>query len=408
MPVRCFLATGGAAPVTGNAVNHSLSPLGSARASTANIETFYYRAPIAMSVQGLAFFDATAGVGSGRTLRAHLNGSASALLTTVADGGSVGTISANTADTVSIAAGDRVAVVGAKTGGGTMSGGNRMILVAPGVNAVSPLVATSAGTVNDSSTRLLAISGNFTVVTYSVDAYMRVRSPGNWRGLFAYVSANSGSGSVTFRGSRNNADTALAITIGAGETGHFWDNGNVVAVADGDNLLYSKTGTTGANVTVTTLGSTIVNESRKQQYSGYASRSWSFSLINAGGYFGLPGHDYGTSIGASFLSTYERTIGYPARISRLQVGTFNGLGVAVTTTMLVNGSPSALSTTVASGAVSRLTEDVVDEVTVAAGDKIAFLTQCTGAASGTFFQENLSFLVEDLTPSFRPTITFHG
>jgi lambda family phage minor tail protein L len=397
MSVRSILAVGAGASITSNGVNHSLSPHGSAWSSTAAVETYYYRSPIALTVERLASFDTAAGAGTGRTLRAFLNGSASALIATIADGGSTGTITENTSDSVSVATGDRVAVVGAKTGGGTAGMGNRLVLVAPGSNAVSPYVLSSTGTVQDSSTRRFPISGRHSVVSYTVDAYMKVRSPGNWRGLFAHVTANSGSGSVTLSAAKNDTVTALAITIGVGETGHFWNNADVISVADGDNLQYRKTGTTGANVTLMMMGSSIVNSGKQQQLYGYASRAWAFSSINTGGYVGLPGHDYGNSIAVAQLPSYERTLGFPAKISKLQVGTYNGIGVSVTTTLLVNGSPSALSTTVAAGAVSALTEDLVDEVTVAAGDKIAFLHKSTGATSGTFFVESLSFAVEDLT-----------
>lgn len=404
MTARSILVT----PGTGNVANANATDTvfalhGNARSSLV-ADAFHYRPPVDVTLTSLAFIDGSAGSGSGRTLTAFLNGSASPLVLSIPDGGSAGTVAENSTDTASALAGDKVSVVARKTGGGNMAGGNRMVIVAPGSRAVSPFVNTAVGLVLDNSTRRFCLSGNLSVVNYDALSLMTVRSPGDWRGLFTYVSANAGSGSVTVTGRQNNADTALSITIGPGETGYFFDNTNVVSVSDGDDVQYIKTGTTGASVTVTTLGSSIVNDDKRQQLWGYANRSWAASVTNAGAYTGLPGQDWGNSVTAAFLSAYERTIGYPAKISRYQIGAFSNSDADVVSTLLINGVPSALTVTTPAGAGTVLVEDAVNEVTVAAGDRIAFLHQSVGATTGSFYANAPSILIEDLTVEYSGSV----
>lgn len=408
MTARSILVAPAAASVANaNNTDTAFAIHGNGRSSLV-IDAFHWRPPVDVTLTGLAFIDGTAGSGSGRTLTAFLNGSASALVLSIADGGSAGASTENSSDAAPALAGDRVSVVARKTGGGNMAGGNRMVIAAPGSRAVSPYVATTPGLVNDNSTRRFCLSGNLSVVNYDAISLMYARSPGDWRGLYTYVSANAGSGSITIKGRLNNVDTAMSITVGPGETGYFWDNSNVVPVVDGDDVHYLKTGTTGASVTITVLGSSIVNDDKRQQLWGYANRAWAASVTNTGAYTGLPMHDWGNSTTAAFLPAYERTIGYPAKISRYQLGAFSNSDADVVSTLLVNGVPSALTVTTPAGAGTVLVEDGVNEVTVAAGDRLAFLHQSVGATTGFFYANAPSIVIEDITPPFRPKITFHG
>lgn len=404
MATRSVLVGGGFATVTSTAAEMAITSHGHSRTNTGGVDQFAWRPPVDVTLTRLAAFVTSSVTGAGRYLKALRNGASTSLLAALADGALAnGAVGEDTINGVACTAGDRVSLAAYKASG-TAQIGNRAVIVVAGDKAVSPMVANTAAMVLDNSARYYALSGNLTVVTSLSDTRMTVRSPGTWRGLYAVVSANTGSGSVTIKGSRNAVDQVMAISIGPGETGQFWDNSNPVAVADGDALLYSKSGTTGASVTVTTIGSTIVNDDRRQDLFGYASRAWSYTYPNAGAYRGLPGHDSGTTVASTDRARYERSLGYPARISKLRVGAYNGIGVPVTTTLLVNGVASALTATTAAPAGDSLAEDTTHTVTVGPDDKLSFLHQSTGATSGNLWIESLAICIEDLTPPWRPEI----
>lgn len=408
MTTRSLLAVGGYAGVASNSVSTAVAPHGMSRSSTASVDTFHYRPPVALTLTKLAVYNPVADTATGKTFKVYKNGTASTLAVNIAIAGVAGSFTENKTDSVSVYAGDKISMVAEKTGGGVMFCGNRMVLVTNDSRAISPMVATTTGNVLDNSARYLGLSGDFRVSAYDPSHYLKVRSPGDWRGLYAYISANSGSGSITINGSRNNIDVAMSISIGPGETGYFFDNANVVSVVDGDNLLYRKTGTSGASATLMVLGSSVVNLSKKQQIFGYASRPWTCDLTNSGIYRGIPGNDYGSTISIGDLPKYERTLGYPATISYLQVGTYNALDVPVVTTLLVNGIETALSVTTPNSASNAINEDSINSVSVSATDKIALVHKSVGATSGNFYAETVSILIEDATPEpYLPSHRWH-
>jgi lambda family phage minor tail protein L len=408
MTARSILVVSNSAALTVNSTDATYSPHGTAITVSTTLDQFHYRPPIAVTAQNLATFEAVAAGGTNKTYKAFLNGSASALAVTIADGGAVGTITSNDVDTLSLAAGDRLSFVGRKIGGTSMQVGHRAVLVAPGAQSVSPLVLTAGGVALDSSTRLYAVSGSYGVVTYGVTTRMTVRSPGDWRGLYVHVTANSGSAASIIRGAVNDADAAMLVSIGAGETGYFFDNTNVVPLTDGDHIQYRKTGTTGTNYNIATIGSSIVNSTRTQQLYGYASRAWSVALMNGVAHTGLPGPDYGNSVTSVSFTAYERTVGYPARVGTLQVAAANTLDVDVTATMFVNGTATSLVVTIASG-TSELVENTTDTVVVGPNDKIGFKWATVGTATtGTFSARSWSLCIDDLEGGATSSVTWTG
>lgn len=382
------------------------APHGDGATVNATVDYYHYRPPVDLSVSRLSFTEGVASGGTGKTYTAYLNGTASALAVSVADGGSVGTATSNNTDLVSVTAGDRLSFVLEKTGGTSASGGHRAVLSAPGSGSVAPHFLAGS-MVMDHTNRQYPLSGNSGSATYAADTRMVVRTPGDWRGLFVNVSANSGSEAVTIAGGKGNVDTAMSVTIGVGETGLFWDNSNVITVSEGDYLNYRKSGVSGASITVTGIGSSIVSDDRRQQLYGFATRAWNVSTVNAVVHTGLPGPDYGTAVGASDSPKYERSIGYPARIGGLLGVPASSLDVDVVGTMYVNGTATALTVTIPAGSTLTSFEDTTHTVDVGAEDLIGFKWEPVGTATtGTFNLRSWSVIIEDTTAPFKPKITW--
>ncbi len=341
----------------------------------------------------------TSATGTGRTIRAAVNGSASALAISLASTAyAAGEASASPQ---ALVAGDTVAYNSLVTTG-TLAVTTRATFNSTSGGCVTPLQCTSVSgvTVNDAA-GVIPIAGSLGVGGYSTTVRdsreMMIRSAGTWQGLHLYVLTNSitGVNSLTITGMVNDVAGAQSITIGSGDPpGLYAYTGTGDTLASGDKIYVKQTRSGTASIVATSVGSVIVSANRSSDIFGYGARSMSAASFPH--HLRLADGDPGASSPASTAQARGVTLGYDARISRLRLYCgASTLDQAAVWTLYVDGVATALSASQAAGAAAGWIEDAANTVNVTA-NQVLLLVGTTTATTGNFSHQSRSITIEDV------------
>lgn len=417
MATRSFFALGnnlGAGVSANNTFEGSVHGKSNGVLASTSRSYYQYRAAVPFTWSNLRIVNGTTSNGSGRYIAATLNETDQSMTAALPDGAlSLGQSVVDSTNSLSVAAGDKVGLKLVR-GAGTMLITGSSVISAPGNQAVSPMLATGSLTWTALTNRRSSISG--TLINASNLGYeltgLRVTADGDFRGLFAYVSANASTGAAvgTIEARVSGVNSGLKLDVGVGETGYFFENTTVVPVADGDFVDLDLRGTTGNAITVTAVGATLVSDSRAFDVHDYHGRSFTTANSAAGIYLGITGGDPGSTAPASRLPFMEYVVEFPLRVSRFSGYFVSTLDAAMTVDVLVDGAASGITFDVPAGYAGGTLSDDVHSVDLAVGQKVALRAQPTGAAptTGNFAWYTHSLRFEDLTPGFKPKITWHG
>jgi hypothetical protein len=338
--------------------------------------------------------------GTGRTIRAAVNGSASALAINLAN--TAYAAGEATASPQSLVAGNTVAYNALLTTG-TISVTTRATFNSVSGGCVTPLQCNNVtGATISELNGAIAVAGALNVATYSAGVIafreMTVRAAGVWQGLHLYVLTNSitGANTMTFAGMVNDVAGNQSITIGSGDPpGLYAYTGAGDSVAAGQRIYVKQTRSGTASIAATTLGSVIVSNNKSSDIFGFGARSMSAASFPV--HLRLADGDPGASNPASTAQARGVTLGFPARLSRLRIGCgASTLDQAAVWTLHVDGSPTALTVSQAAGAAAGLVEDSVNTVTVTANQVLTLVGTST-ATTGNFSHQSRGITIEDLT-----------
>lgn len=238
---------------------------------------------------------------------------------------------------------------------------------------------TSFGTA--SATRYAACGDSTLNLANATEADVQItcRVAGTASLLSVYVGANTRSDSTTVTFRKNNADTALTLTIGAGVTGLVQDNTHSVSLADGDTYCIKVVtgGGTGAL--------TIVSAPIKYVPSSGSAKQW--SATHSGSSFGTASSTrYQSIAGLIVTNATEGNVQIPAPVNltmnRMQVYVQSNARSSTTVfTARVNGADGTQTFNVGAGAAG-LFEDNTHSDNATAGQGVN-IKMVTGTGSGS-------------------------
>ncbi|MDP2226549.1 MAG: hypothetical protein Q8J78_03620 [Moraxellaceae bacterium] len=368
-----------------------------------------YRAP-APFVWELFYARGTTSTGSDRKASFRLGGS---VVAEAAPAGGAGEEAFDDTTTVSVVEGDAVGMSIDRSSTGSISSlVHRSVLTAPGVGAITPLVAVAAAgaTAAQNTARAIPLSGTlaFTAAMKEEGGHV-ARFSGQWRGLYSYVASCSGAAGQ-IRAYKNGVATAMLLSIGIGESGLFHDNANVVDFVAGDVLILSEDGPSGSTMVCYSVGSSLISGDRKSELLGFGSRTLSVAA-------GTPvavavgGTDPGGGVTLADIQIVEGTTGFAARLSKMRHYVTNTSDQDVTATLYVNGSPTSLALVFPASTPVITKFETADGVYVDVGpnDRWAYVfSRAVPHTTGGIGTYRRDLMVEDITPPFTPKITFHG
>ena len=349
----------------------------------------------------------TAGTLSRLGVRISTNGIAGSTTLTVrknaADTGIVVTLPSSTTgyfedltNTVSVSAGDKISiksVPGAATGTYTIKLCTLHFTATDGNSNTQIFVLSEPNNLGlANNTRYQHLNGRANFTSTEADTKIRQRVAGTYSGLAVYVSANARTTSVTFKSRKNGADGNLAVTFAAGETGLKEDttHSDTVAVGDDYNLAFTY-GSGTETMTFTMEKVEFTNTIFKGILSGGNVGTSADQAANLSREIPLGG-----SLQPLNETNYRRVVRHSTMvISDLHVyASVNTITADSTATLLVNGSTTALTTTI-TNSTTGLFSDTTHSVTVGSNDTIAI--QVVTGATGT----NLRLV--NCTAYYRPT-----
>lgn len=293
---------------------------------------------------------------------------------------------------------------------------HRSVIAAPGSRAITPLMSATTSVSGSSVTSNvavgLALGGALQSIsspgTTEFGAHV-ARFAGDWEGLYAYVSSCSGAASQV-TAYKNNVATSMLLSIGVGESGLFFNNTSSIPFVVGDKLEIREDGPSGCTVVFHVVGSSLISENRQSELFGYGARTVTFPA-GAPYVCAIGGPDPGAGVTLANIQQVEGTTGFPARLQRLRLYSGNTSDQPVTATVYVNGAPTALTLTIPTGTglYGKFETAAGVYVDLGANDRWALVhTVPAPMTSGLYATAQRTIMVEDLTPPFKPKITWHG
>lgn len=376
-----------------------------------SVDGYQYRAPVAMNIRTLRVVAAST-TGTGRECTVYKNGATTALTATLADGGSIGDAVLNTGVSIPLAVDDKFnyAVRRTNTGGTSQIHCSVVLETDNGLAAQPHLCSHSGSTITTITNRRLPLAGSLTFsnTTDETVTALKAATSGIWKGLGLYVSANASSGTiaVVFTAEKNNAAQSMAVSVGVGETGYFYDFSNTVSYVEDDYLDFAvtSTGTGSASVTIISMFSTTISNNR--YFNIYDSHSRALSTSQSDSWFGIQGGDPGTTSPYSLAKEY--TLEFDVKIDKFRARVLNGYDVAVDIYVWVDGVKSALGAQIAAS-TTAIIEDNTNVLTLNAGQKVILRAQAVSTpTTGTinFAFHDLRFLDNSQYPDEFPKITW--
>lgn len=331
--------------------------------------------PVAGTISMMSAYVTANTLSGAATLTLRVNGAASALTISIG-AGATGQFT-NSTNSVSVAAGDKIAIERVTAAGsGSITHADLLCLCESTNNAQlweTPQQSVSWPT-NASATLYAPVYGNpgFTLGT---DRRSTVTAAGTWRGLGMYVTANTRTSTTTITSRINGSLGTQTFSIPAGATGFFSDTTHTDALAAGDEVNIAVANGTGAGaLTVANLWTWC--ESATPDI-------WFRRGTTLGGSFGTV---YGPIPGAFLANTTQRfqaPLGGNMRLSKLQMYVAsNARSTATTALTHVNGAPGAQTLSIAAGATG-LFSDASNADTVSAGSTFA-VSVVAGSGTGSF------------------------
>jgi len=258
--------------------------------------------------------------------------------------------------------------------------------------ATSPCVSFDSGrTVTDGTTRYFRLRGTLTSLEPTeTNTDYRLPAAGQIAALFVYVPANTASVTSTVTWRLNAVDTALAVAIGADQTGEFEALG-AVAVAAGDLgaiavVVPTEAGTN--DLTLSVLGVNYTPTTLLVTYSLLAGHGDTLSTASVTRYL---------QIGEGVASSNEAN----TQLSALPAGTWQELAVRVTAnartttttfTSRVNGATGNFTVAFTSAETGSKVDLSGSDVTDGASELGLGVTTDTGAGAITWTTCNVTLL----------------
>jgi len=196
--------------------------------------------------------------------------------------------------------------------------------------------------------------------TTEASAQLKFRGAGTLSHLYVNVPTNGRSSASTVVVRKNGADTSLAVSIGAGQTGVFSDITGSATFADGDLWNYAvSTGAGGGGLVVAGLTARLaVSGQVFTQQAGFGTLTATVS--RALGFAGMPvSTSSGSIVGVRAMQA--------ATLSRMQLVVTANASSGFTAKLSKNGADGNQAISVGAG-LTGLFEDISNSDTVAAGD----------------------------------------
>ena len=285
--------------------------------------------------------------------------------------GFVGVIE-DTTHSDTIANGDTVVYRVVTGAGGSLTIALISIIFDATTDCVSKQVNHGYAPATASITHYANISGRFSgVTTVEGNTEATVKKPGVAKNLFFYVSSNPRTTPTTFTLRKNRTDTAITITVPAGEFGIYEDTTNSISYAVNDEINWKIT--TGAGTELLQMWSLTIDYITPQE--GFINAT----AVGASGDITLgPGVTEYYVVGGGMIegTTTEADAAITARdaftLSNLTVyARANTITAASTVTLMKNGSPTAMTLSIDSTAAGFFS-DSTNPVTFEAGDTMSY------------------------------------
>ncbi len=253
------------------------------------------------------------------------------------------------------------------------------------------VIPSNTGTLATSGTTYAAVSsGGYSISTESATEQL-IGSAGKLSSLRIRLNTAPGSGkSWTFTLRLNGADTACVVTISDTATTGV-DAAHEITVAAGDRVSI---GIVPSGTPASTKAQTAITyEGTTSKESVILSTSRSDLSVSATQYFHLNGDGITTGLGTT-ESDYTQIIPTAGKIRKLYVSltAAPGTGKTRTFTLMVNGSPSALTCAVSNSATTA--NDTAHDVTVAAGDEVSVRSEVSGTPTAATVKLGTVFLAD--------------
>lgn len=290
-------------------------------------------------------------VGTTRSVTLRKAGADQSLIVTMTD--TTAGLYTDAVHSVAVAAGDLMNMKTVFTGA-TFVKSIVMNFMANGAHAWFFTIA-SALTFNTATTVFLGPNGTAAAVVPATEAFAQHKNRAGACGIIAthmYASANTWSGTTTFRIRVNGVNGNNLITLGASTTGLIEDTAHTDSLVDGDLYCWTITTAAGAGLlTLNSLGMTIVTTAG-QVSNDVASRNSAGTARAAGAgqtFYWIAG---GTSVAAAEADAKIQH-GFAARLSRLRcvvtANTYTGAATLVTRINGANGNQSVSITAATTG-----------------------------------------------------------
>ena len=211
---------------------------------------------------------------------------------------------------------------------------------------------------------------------------LKVRAPGVYSRMQAYIRVNSATQAITIKFRKNGADGNQTVSITASTTGHFEDASNTDTVADGDLINARATSPSGSgSATFTMFG--ICFEASVDAYDIVATNNSDRTRNNS------TATEYGHIAGSGVLrateATCEHKLPVPFDASHFRVYVHNAPSSGNSTfTLRKNGADTALTVTTITGTTGWY-EDTSNVVSFAVDDLICYKVSASVAATVVWY-----------------------
>ena len=239
---------------------------------------------------------------------------------------------------------------------------------------------TAVGTTTAGSTQYWCVANGPFVPAAENQREITSRTAGTYSKLYVRVITNtaSASSSVTFR--KNQAGTAMTLSIPAATTGEFEDTTNEVSVVAGDEVAFeSVSGGTGT-ITFSLISVIFDSDTNSNAVSRLGPEGQTMATASTTFFHAITGD---RTTGATTEANMETTLkkAGTAKNAFFFINT-NGRSTDTVLTLRKNGTNTAITTTVAAG-VSGIVEDTTHTVSYAIDDEICWAFTL-GTGTGNF------------------------
>ena len=285
----------------------------------------------------------------------------------------------DTTNTDTIASGDEVNYQMVAGTGGAIAFVHAGTVFDATTNRSMIYVASTLESRSAAATRHASIGGGDETSSGEDNAETTMLVAGTARNMSVRVLTNPRSGTSTFLLRKNNADTALTLSIGAGATGYFEDASNTVAVAADDEICFGNTVGTGSG-SMQWIGEALQYDTTTGQYQVCANSGGGTIAFGVTSFMGFAGDAY------SATETDAE-----CRIQIAEVGqklyfysAINTLDGATTVTLRENGADTSVTLSVGAGATGWFT-DATNTNTFADDDRACIELTAAGTTGSMTF-----------------------